>query len=60
SRSNSVTRANMNTMKSTRKGGNQMDFEDTPPEVLDKLSRVFMEECSKRGTSANLKAIVGG
>jgi quercetin dioxygenase-like cupin family protein len=60
SRSNSVTRANMNTMKSTRRGGNQMDFEDTPPDVLAKLCRIFEEECAKRGTPANLEAIIGG
>ena len=60
SRSHSVTRANMNTLKSTREGGNQMDFEDTPLEVLGKLSQVFMAECAKRGTPAHLDAIIGG
>ncbi len=60
SRTHSVTRANMNSLKSTRNGGNQMDFEDTPPEVLDKLNRIFEAECAKRGTPAHLEAIAGG
>ncbi len=60
SRSYSVTRANWNTLKNTREGGNQMDFEDTPPEVLDRLTRMFQEECARRGTPAHLEAIVGG
>ena len=59
SRSYSVTRANWNTLKNTREGGNQMDFEDTPPEVLDRLTRMSQEECARRGKPAHLEAIVG-
>jgi hypothetical protein len=60
SRTNSVTRGNMASMKSAREGGNQLDFEDTPPEVLEKLRRLFAEECARRGTPARMEAILGG
>lgn len=60
SRSYSVTRANMASMKSTREGGNQMDFEDTPKEILDRLREMFASECAKRGTPARMEAILGG
>lgn len=59
SRTNLVTRANMNTMKSTRTGGNQINYEDFPPELMAELKRIFQEECAQRGTPVNLEPIAG-
>lgn len=59
-RINSVTRANMGSMKSSKEGGNQLNFEDTPPEILHQLRRMFADECAKRGTPAGMEAILGG
>jgi hypothetical protein len=60
SRRNIVTRNSTQTLKSTKEGGNQMDFEDMPPETLATLKRIFADECAKRGTTARMEAIVGG
>ncbi len=60
SRTNSVTRGNMASMKSTRDGGNQLDFEDTPREVLERLKEMFAAECARRGTEPRMEAILGG
>ncbi|HEX6512526.1 MAG TPA: cupin domain-containing protein [Chloroflexota bacterium] len=60
SRRNIVTRASTATLKSTREGGNQMNFEDIPPRTLETLKRMFAEECERRGTAARMEAIVGG
>ncbi|HLY64054.1 MAG TPA: cupin domain-containing protein [Chloroflexota bacterium] len=60
SRRNIVTKASTATLKSTREGGNQMDFEDMPRQQLDMLKRMFAEECERRGTPARMEAIRGG
>ncbi len=59
SRKNVVSRANTGTMRSTRQGGNQLAFEDTPPELLAELHGIFNAECAKRGTSAQMGPVVG-
>jgi hypothetical protein len=43
----------MNTLKSTKRGGNQLNYEDTPPELMAELKELFAEECGKRGTPIN-------
>jgi quercetin dioxygenase-like cupin family protein len=57
SKRNKVTSSTMNTLKSTRKGGNQMDYEDIPAEIRYKVMRIFNEECAKRGTPVCMEAI---
>jgi uncharacterized protein YcbX len=59
SRTNLVTRANVNTMKSTRNGGNQINYEDFPPGLMAEVKRIFQEECGKRGTPVNLEPLAG-
>ncbi len=60
SRRNIVTRGSTATLKSTREGGNQMDYEDMPPRTLETLKQMFADECARRGTLARMEAIVGG
>jgi mannose-6-phosphate isomerase-like protein (cupin superfamily) len=45
-----IDRLSMKTMLSSRKGGNQMDYEDFPPELMEEVLQIFREECAKRGT----------
>lgn len=59
SRTNLVTRAHMGSMKSTRTGGNQMEYEDIPPDIMAVVKRIFVEECSKRGTPVHMEPIYG-
>jgi hypothetical protein len=37
-------------MRSTRTGGNMLNFEDFPPELMAEMKGIFAEECAKRGT----------
>ena len=60
SRRNIVTRSSTRTLESTRTGGNQMDYEDIPPQMLETLKQIFAEACAKRGTPARMEAIKGG
>jgi quercetin dioxygenase-like cupin family protein len=60
SRTNSVTKGNMASMKSARDGGNQLEYEDIPRDTMDKLVTMFAEECARRGTPARMEAILGG
>ena len=53
SKTNKVNRNSMNTLKSTKRGGNQLNYEDTPPELMAELKELFTEECGKRGTPIN-------
>jgi hypothetical protein len=57
SKRNKISSSTMNTLKSTRRGGNQMDYEDMPPEIRDKITHIFVEECAKRGTPVSMEAI---
>jgi quercetin dioxygenase-like cupin family protein len=59
SRRHIISRASTGTLRSTRTGGSQLEFEDTPPEVLDMLKNMFAEECAKRGTTNRMIEIVG-
>ncbi|HLG72666.1 MAG TPA: cupin domain-containing protein [Chloroflexota bacterium] len=60
SRTNSVTKGNMASMKSARDGGNQLEYDDIPKDTMDKLVAMFAEECARRGTPARMEAIIGG
>lgn len=57
SKRNKINRSTMNTLKSTRRGGNQMDYEDMPPELREKITRMFVEACAARGTPYSMEAI---
>jgi hypothetical protein len=43
------------TMRSTRTGGNMLNFEDYPPGLLDEMKQIFVNACEKRGTKAQLQ-----
>jgi hypothetical protein len=58
SKTNKVNRSSMSTLKSTRSGGNQMNYEDTPPDLMAELKQIFAEECTKRGTPVNMDAVI--
>jgi quercetin dioxygenase-like cupin family protein len=58
SKTNKVNRSSMGTLKSTRSGGNQMNYEDTPPELMAELKQIFAEECTQRGTPVNMDAVI--
>ncbi|HEX9880014.1 MAG TPA: ethanolamine ammonia lyase-activating protein, partial [Candidatus Binatia bacterium] len=58
SRTNKVDRSTFYTLRTTRKGGNQMDYEDIPAETMAELKRIFAEECARRGTPVNMNAVV--
>ena len=57
SKRNKVNRNSNGTMKSVRKGGSQMNYEDFPPELMAELKRIFQEECGKRGTPVNMESV---
>jgi hypothetical protein len=58
SKTNKVNRGSMGTLRSVRQGGSQMNYEDTPPELLKEIKNVFKEECAKRGTPVNMEAVI--
>ncbi len=58
SKTNKVNRNSMNTLKSTKRGGNQMNYEDTPAELMAELKEIFAQECAKRGTPVNMDAVI--
>ena len=58
SRTNKVDRSTFYTLRTTRKGGNQMDYEDIPADTMAELKQIFMDECAKRGTPVNMGAAV--
>ncbi|HZT09165.1 MAG TPA: ethanolamine ammonia lyase-activating protein [Chloroflexota bacterium] len=62
SRKNMVSRFHERTMVSTKKGGQQMDYDDIPPETMAELKRIFLEECAKKGTPVDpdMGPIIGG
>ncbi|HLQ34868.1 MAG TPA: cupin domain-containing protein [Chloroflexota bacterium] len=59
SKRNKVNRLSLGTMLSVRKGGSMMNFEDFPAELMEEVTRIFVDECAKRGTTPNLEAIAG-
>ena len=60
SRRNKVNRLGINTMKSTRQGGGQMNFEDFPPGLMEELMALFTAECAKRGTPVQMEPVYEG
>jgi quercetin dioxygenase-like cupin family protein len=54
-----VNRLGDGAVKSTREGGNQMEYSDLPPGLLDELMDIFQAECAKRGTPTHMEAIAG-
>lgn len=55
SKRNKIHRMSHGTMRSTRTGGNMLNFEDYPPGLLDEMKQIFVKECEKRGTKAQLQ-----
>jgi hypothetical protein len=47
------------TLKSVRRGGSQMDYEDVPPELMEDLKRLFIAECTRRGTPMHMEPVYG-
>jgi len=56
---NRINRSSAGTLQSTKTGGSQMDYEDFPPQLMDELKRIFVEECTKRGTPMNMEPVYG-
>jgi quercetin dioxygenase-like cupin family protein len=54
-----VNRLSEGVMRSVRKGGSQMDYEDFPPALMEEVQRLFAEECAKRGTPVHMDALSG-
>ena len=54
SKRNMVTRTSLGNQKSTRQGGNQIDYKDIPEDVIAETRQMFMDECAKRGTIARM------
>jgi hypothetical protein len=49
-----VTRTSLGNQRSTRQGGNQIDYKDIPEDVITETRQMFMDECAKRGTVARM------
>jgi len=49
SKTNKVNRNSMNTLKSTKRGGNQLNYEDTPPRVDGGTQRTLCSGVWKTG-----------
>lgn len=43
------------TMKSTREGGSQMEYEDFPPELMTDVRQRFQRACDERGTPIRME-----
>ncbi len=54
-----VNRQSEGTMRSSRQGGQLVDFEDFPPGLLEEVQETFVRECERRGTPANFEPISG-
>lgn len=59
SKKNKIHRMSHGTMRSTRTGGNMLNFEDFPPELLAEMKDIFAQECAKRGTKAQMQWLFG-
>jgi mannose-6-phosphate isomerase-like protein (cupin superfamily) len=57
SKRNPINRVSLDTMKSTRRGGQMLRFEDFPQELMDELRERFARECAKRGTPVNMEPV---
>jgi len=49
-----MTHLHDESMKSTREGGNQMEYEDFGAELTAEVNALFIEECKKRGTPVRI------
>jgi uncharacterized RmlC-like cupin family protein len=56
----SLHRLSSKSLQSTRRGGNQMNYEDVPPDVMERVKALFSEECGKRGTPVNMDVVYEG
>jgi quercetin dioxygenase-like cupin family protein len=56
---NRINHMSNGTLKSVRNGGSQMDYEDFPPDIMEDVKRIFVDECTKRGTPMNLSPVEG-
>jgi hypothetical protein len=54
---NKMGRLSNDTMKSTRNGGSQMNYEDFPLELMRELMDIFANECARRGTPVRMDAV---
>ncbi len=48
SKRNKIHRQSHGTMRSTWTGGNMLNFEDMPKELLKEMTELFNQECAKR------------
>ena len=55
SKRNKIHRMSHGTMRSTRTGGNMLNFEDMPRGMFDELKQMFLDECAKWGTKAQMQ-----
>jgi len=58
SKRNKVDRSTFYTMRSTKKGGNQMNYEDIPADVMAEVTQMFLDECAKRGTPVQMGKVL--
>ncbi len=47
-------------MRSTRTGGNMLNFEDMPKELLGEMAELLSQKCAKSGTKTQMRWIAGG
>ncbi len=54
-----VNRLSEGTMRSSKQGGQMVEFDDFPPGLMDEVTAIFVNECTKRGTPMNMEPISG-
>ena len=59
SKRNKVNRSTMFTNRNIRDGGNQMSYEDIPPDLMAEIKQTFAQECAKRGTPVHMEEVYG-
>jgi uncharacterized RmlC-like cupin family protein len=59
SKRNAINQLDLGTLKSTKSGGSQIDYEDLPADLLERIQAIFAEECQKRGTPMHMEAVFG-
>ena len=60
SKRNTIHRQSHGTMRSTRTGGNMLNFEDMPKGLLKEMEEMFAQECAKHGTKPKMQWTAGG
>jgi hypothetical protein len=58
SKINPINRLHMDVMKSTRRGGSMLAFDEFPPELLAELRDRFARACAARGTPVNMDPVL--